>query len=184
MHIKPILNRAATWTFSTLLVLTFLAAALPKLVLAAAPAASCEETYTVRGRESLYRIARDHSVSVYRLARANNLEFPYPITAGQELCIPEEVVFASTNAKWSAVFSNNKVLITGSSFKKQYSFIVRVRENDTTAFYKLGKFKSDREGDVLASFAVPRDLQKMPAINVCLKDAVTDGLVCKRAYRQ
>lgn len=170
---------------SLLLALTILAGALPRPALAAAsePAAACAKTHIVKDGETIYRIARTYKVTVNRLARANNLVRPYKLEIGQALCIPVDPTVTGAG-KFSVVFKGTTVKIEGSGFKKQYPFFVRVRENDTSKWFKLGAAQSDRNGNLVVTLNVPKELQNKPALIVCLKDAVTDGLVCRRVYRQ
>jgi LysM repeat protein len=182
MQMKRSISHLAHWTLIGVLMLSFLAAAVPQPVLAASPNAVCDKTHVVQGGETIYKIAKTYSISVNRLAVTNNIEKPYTLTVGQSLCIPGRATGAAL-AVWTATYSNNKVTITGSSFKKEYLFIVRVRENDTTAYYKLGQVKTSKAGELKESISVPKELQQATALNICLKDAFTDVLVCKRAFR-
>lgn len=167
---------------SALFVLSLLAGALPRPALAAA-VAECEDTHIVVAGETIYRIARDYEVKVARLAKANNLTKPYRLTVGQSLCIPG-IPEPSSKYKWSASFTGEEVTITGSGFKKSYTFFVRARENDSAKFYKLGKFASNKSGEVDKDLKVPKDLQKKPYLMICLKDTITDYLDCKQVWRR
>jgi hypothetical protein len=177
------IQKLSSAVFVLIIALTVLAGALPQPALAASPAASCVETHVVKSGETIWRIARDYEVTVNRLAKTNNLTYPYPLTVGQSLCIPD-VTPANANAKWTATFKNGQVSIEGSGFKKQYPFFVRVRENDTSAWYKLGTAQSDKQGELDEAFKAPKDLLKKSALMVCLKDGVTDALSCKKVFRQ
>ncbi len=168
--------------FSAIFLLSLVAGAFTRPALAASNVV-CDKNYTVKAGESLFRIARDHEVKVNRLAKANNLTKPYQLTAGQVLCIPGAPE-ASSKYKWSATFSGAEINITGSGFKKTYTFHVRVRENDSAKFYKLGKFVSNKSGEVNQDLKVPKDLQTKPYLMVCLKDTVTDYLDCKQVWRR
>jgi len=167
--------------FSAVLLLSLAAGALPRPALAAS-AVVCEDNHTVKEGETIFRIAKDYEVKVNRLAKANDLTKPYRLTVGQVLCIPG-VPKASSKYAWSASFSGSEVTITGTGFKKTYTFIVRARENDTAKFFKLGKFASNKSGVVDADLKVPKDLQKKPYLMVCLKDTVTDYLDCRQVWR-
>ena len=48
----------------------------------------CETSYKVRKGDTLSDIARQYRVSVYQLAKANNIKNPNRIITGQRLCIP------------------------------------------------------------------------------------------------
>ena len=77
-----------------------------------------------------------------------------------------------------------QVKITGSGFKKEYPFIVRVSEYDTASWHKLGRFSTDDDGEVSETFKLPNAVARVTALNVCLKSAVNDSLICKRVFRQ
>jgi murein DD-endopeptidase MepM/ murein hydrolase activator NlpD len=175
-------SRLAYLLFATLLALSLVAAALPRPA-AAAVDASCEDTHTVKEGENIYSISKKYGITVSKLEKANNLEDPYSLTVGQQLCIPAAPK-ASSNYKWSATFNGSKVEITGEKFKKNHPFIVKARLNDTAAWYKLGKAAADKNGEMEASLKVPSQLAKAQSIKVCLKDGVTDYLDCKLVWRR
>jgi LysM repeat protein len=171
-------------SLSFLLALVVLAGILPRPAMAAVtePSAACAKTHIVKSGEGIHRIARTYNIPVNRLEKANNLVHPYQLKDGMVLCIPAEPKVAGAG-KFTVAFKGDIVKIDGSSFKKQYPFYVRVRENDTSKWYKLGAVRSDRNGNLVVTLDVPKELQNKPALNVCLKDGVTDGLVCKRVFR-
>ena len=171
------------WRLIGFLVVLALVAALVPQPAQAAASYTCDKDYTVKAGESIYRIAREHKVTVYRLARANNLERPYKITTGDVLCIPNEPK-ASSSYTWSATYTNNKIEITGSSFKKTHPVIFKVRLNDSSPWVKLGKAVSDKNGKLDKDFKTPKDVMDKASIMVCLKDAVTDYLDCKLVWRR
>lgn len=183
MHTERTLKRLFHAAFAVVAVLAILAAAVPAPAQAAFPAATCDETYVVKAGETIYRIARKYGMTANRLAKTNNLEAPYTLTAGQTLCIPD-VAPVNTNASWTATYTEGNVKIVGSGFKKDYPFIVRVRENDTATWYKLGRFSTDDDGEISETFKLPKAVAKLTALNVCLKSAVNDSLVCKRVFRR
>jgi hypothetical protein len=183
MHNKSLVYRIASLSLCIVVALSLVAAALPQPAQAASQAASCAKTHVVKDGETIYRIARTYSVSVGRLAKANDLESPYHLTAGESLCIPN-TASSSVNAKWTATFTNGQIKVTGTGFKKDRPFVVRVRENDTSAWYKLGSIETDDDGELSETVKVHKDLLKKPSLMVCLKDAVTDGLQCKQVFRQ
>lgn len=183
MHTRTSITRLVNLTLSALLVFSVLAATLPQPVLAAPMEVTCKKTYTVKEGETIRRIARNNSVSVYRLAKANDLVSPYHLTAGQKLCIPE-IPEASSSIQWSAKISGGEIIVTGTGFTKQHPFYIKTRESDTSKWYKLGSTQTDRNGKLKASFDVPKDLKSKFFLNVCIKDGLTDLLICQRAHRQ
>jgi LysM repeat protein len=182
MQMNRSISHLVRWTLIGALMLSLLAAALPQPA-QAQDSSLCEETHVVQGGETIYKIARRYEKSVNRLAVTNNLERPYRLTVGQRLCIPGKATGAAL-AAWTPTFSDGEVTLIGASFKKDYPFIVRVREDDTSSWHKLGQVKTNRNGELRESLDVPDDLVRVPAINVCLKDAFTDVLTCKRVFRQ
>ncbi len=183
MRPKGSSNKIVTWLIIFLGVVSILLSALPQSVQAAPLNVECKKKHTVNPGDTLQKIARDHNVKVARLANANNLTKPYNLVVGQSLCIPEEPK-PSSNFKWSVVYSGDQVKVTGSDFKKQHPFIIKTRENDMAAWYKLGKTTTDKNGKMDAKFSLPKALLKKPSLNVCLKDGATDYLVCKQVFRQ
>lgn len=181
---KSAFSRFFTYTLSALLVLAFVLSAVPQSVQAATDE-RCEDTYTVKEGEKIWRIAKNHGMSAFKIAKANGLEFPYPVTAGMKLCIPYTSESASTVAFSASVDAgDNEVVLDGSGFKKQRTFFVRVRLNDSSKWYKLGHTVTDRDGDLDDSFDLPKDLRKAPVVTVCLKDSVSDALSCRQAFRR
>lgn len=183
MQKQRLLSRITIWSLSVTLVLSLLLAALPQSVQAMPTNVTCKKSYVVKTGESIYRIARDKKVSVYKLAKANNLERPYKVSAGMTLCIPEEPQ-PSSKFTWTVTYSGEQIKINGSDFKKQHPFFVKVRENDTSIWYKLGKTTTDRTGDMSTKQDVPKSLLKKSMLTVCLKDGVTDYLTCKTVFKQ
>lgn len=183
MYSKQIASHVITWSLSLILVLSILVAAQPKPVQAGFSEVVCKKSYEVKPGETIYRVAREHDVSVYRLAKANNLEKPYRVSAGQTLCIPENPK-PSSNFSWTATYSNGQIKISGTEFKKQHPFFVKVRENDTSPWYKLGKALSDRNGDMTVKHDLPKNLLTKSILTVCLKDGITDYLYCKTVFKQ
>jgi hypothetical protein len=187
---NSIIRRTAAWAFTALLVVSFLAGALPGPASAAASASSapaatvtCTATHVVVEHEKFKEIADKYGVSTYRLAKANNLTLPVSLTVGQKLCIPP-IPEPDPKVKWSAEFSGDKLLISGSNFKKQRSFIVKIREDAASGWIKLKVVVSNRAGNLDETIGMPKNLKKKGTFTVCLKDAVTDALYCRQVYRR
>jgi LysM repeat protein len=183
MQKQRLMSRIAIWSLIVILTLSILLAARPQSVQARANYVTCKKSYVVKPGESIYRIAREKEVSVYQLAKANNLERPYKVSAGMTLCIPEEPQ-PSSNFTWTVTYSGDQIKINGTNFKKQHPFFVKVRENDISPWYKLEKTTTNRIGEMSTKQNVPKGLLKKSMLSVCLKDGVTDYLVCKTVFRQ
>ena len=80
-------GRLAFICLSLLLIMTFIAAALP----GSASAAACKFKHTVKAGESLIIIANLYQADWQEIADANDLKEPYALTVGQVLCIPDGV---------------------------------------------------------------------------------------------
>ncbi len=178
MNIQLPVKKLVYMGLIALAVLAIAAAALPK----PAQAAVCDDYHTVEAGESIRRIAREYETTIAKIARANNMERPYHLTVGQELCIPATRQ-PSSDYTWSAAIRNQRVVITGEDFKKTHPFIVKVRAVDAMTWYKLGKTASDKSGELDDDFRMPSALNKQSSIFVCLKDGVTDYLDCKRVFK-
>ena len=182
MFARNSIQRFAQVALAVVLAVAVLAAALPRPAQAAVNAV-CDETITVKQGDTIYNLSKKYEVTVYKLAKANNLEKPYTLTVGQKLCIPK-VPEPSSNYKWSALFKNGEMTVSGSKFKKTHPFIIKMRAVDDMTWYKLGKAVTDKSGELDKTYKVPKALSKDTFVYVCLKDAVTDYLDCKRVVKQ
>lgn len=159
--------------------LAVLAAVKPK----SAQAAICQDTYTVKAGETIFRIAKKYDTTAYKIAKANNMERPYYLTVGEELCIPK-VPEPSSDYTWTAVVKNGKVFVSGEDFKKSWPFFIKVREDFDEPWYKLGKVVTDKKGFMDEEDKLPKEVSRASILYVCLKDSVTNYLDCKRVFKQ
>lgn len=166
-----------------LLLLAFLAAALPRPASAAPDRAACSKMHVVKDGENIRRIAKAYGIPVARLAKANGLVRPYHVSTGVTLCIPERPVF-SDKAKISISIEDNTIQVAGEGFKKFSPFNVKARETDSSSWIFLGKAASGKDGKLKAKISLPKELSGKPFVFVCLKDAVTDALFCKSVLVQ
>jgi LysM repeat protein len=144
----------------------------------------CSEYYKVKSGDKLREIAEKFGVTLNRLARANDVQKTYRPTAGEELCIPSLVAFASSTS-WFATYDGTKITLDGSGFKKNYPMVLRARVNDTQRLVTIARgISSNKNGELERSFKVPKDLVDKVSLIVCLKDGVTDGLACKLVWRR
>ena len=169
-------------TFALLVAFALLAASLPRPA-QAATSAVCKETITVKEGDTVNKLAKKYETTINKIARANNLEKPYVLTVGQTLCIPGERQ-PSSKYTWSAVLKNGQVTLSGEKFKKQHPFHVKVREDFSKPWFKLGKVTADKNGELEKKFTLPKSISNASSLYVCLKDGVTDYLDCKRVFKQ
>ncbi len=182
MFLKVSFQRFAQISLAIVVALAVLAAALPRPAQAATDVV-CAETITIKEGDTIYNLARKYETTVYKLAKANNLTKPYTLTVGQKFCIPATPK-PSSNYKWSAVFKNGQVTVSGEKFKKTHPFFIKVRDANGLTWYKLGKVVTSKSGVMDKTYKIPKELAKSTSIFVCLKDGVTDYLDCKRVFRQ
>lgn len=182
MFLKVSFQRFIQAGLALAIALAVVAAALPQPAQAAADVV-CAETITIKEGDTINKLSKKYGITVYRLAKANNLEKPYTLVVGQKFCIPESPK-PSSNYKWSAVFKNGQVTISGEKFKKSHPFFIKVRDVNSFTWFKLGKVVTSKTGEMEKTYKIPKTLAKSTAIFVCLKDGVTDYLDCKRVFRQ
>jgi LysM repeat protein len=158
------------------LILAIVAAALPQPV----KAASCMKYYTVKEGEKRGEIAAKFDVKWIEIAKANDLEAPYELEAGQVLCIP--FPYSVTLKNNLAVRSiNNSIRVSASDFPKKSSYTVKARDitNGPGEWYELGKLKVKSASTATGSYILPKALRSSIYLQVCLKEGTTDKLTCK-----
>ena len=179
MYNKTMFVHAARFALAVMIALAVLAAAAPK----PAQAGVCEENYTVKAGDTIYKISKKFDVTVYKIARANNMDKPYVVTPGEDLCIPKTPA-PSSNYTWSAALKNGKVSVEGDKFKKSWPLFVKVREDVGDPWYKLGKVVTSKQGELEKTYTLPKGVNNAKVLYVCLKDGVTNYLDCKRVVKQ
>jgi LysM repeat protein len=175
---------------SILLALSFLLAAFPSQAQAATT--TCVAYYTVQKGDTTTKIAKTFGLRWRQIAVANDMEYPYVLKAGMRLCIPpkdfstEPTVPAAAVLKAQAV--NNRLTVTVSNTSARRAFYVRVRDASSIVggWTKLGSIKVPKNTTVVRSYSLPANVSKATHLQVCLKEATTDQLVCTivlRTYR-
>lgn len=184
--------------FSTLLVIAILAAMLPAAPVSAQ--SNCSKTHSVVSGETLSSIAAKYNISYLDLAQANDLKDPYTLYIGQSLCIPGTAAATATSGSSSssststASASNSKdpnfvidiegkfLTVSTGNFPTQSSFFVRASEDrfPNMKWDKLGSIRTKKSGDVVRTFLLPRDLRDSSLLTICVKNATTDDVLCKR----
>ena len=173
---------------SFLLVLAVLAAALP-LPAQAAPADApnaykCTKYYTVKKGDTVASIAARYGQPTSYIARINGLTKPYSISPGDYLCVatneyPSSTSGSSGSGGFTATLKNNKVTIYGSGYKKNTTFFVRVADPDSYRGFKIGRVNVKNNGTFSGTFSLPKSLEEIKVVLVCLKNISNDALTCR-----
>lgn len=185
-HLRNLLLRG----LSLMLALALLAGALPATVQAAAPAVTCAQNYTVKAGDTLTSIAATYGVTLTELANANNLKDPYTIYVGQVLCIPATATSTTTSGSTTTSTSGQKltierdeksVVITLSGFPKKSVYYVKGKNaaRGDYKWYKFGRVKTGKTGSATVTLKLPKSLRQTDVLLMCLKNAVTDAVVCQ-----
>ena len=178
---------------SLVLVITLLVAALPG---SSASAVKCKFKYQVQAGDTLAYIGFLYTVSWLKIAEANDLTPPYTITVGQVLCIPEgkEPTTDTTTTttgddtkkgpQLSAVPGVGSILVTVENFAAKTVYNVRVFPDNWSVSYKLGHFRTNKEGDFSDFFNLPSYVPVTPEMIVCVKNVWTDATSCVRVKNE
>lgn len=190
---RPLLTRA----LGLLLAMTIIVASAPPSAMAASFAeatdAACKETYTVKSGDYLLKIADAYDVDWRDLAEANDLKSPYVVFVGMKLCIPAKsgsgsgsgssggtTSGSSGKASFSAVKSQNSLVITTSSFPTKSTYYVKVDDarNNRLEWHKIGTLSTGKESAVKETFKLPDELRNSNSFLVCLKNVYSDAQIC------
>lgn len=160
----------------------------------AAPAsAACLDRYLVRPGDSLTGIAARYGFSWRVLARLNNLVEPYPIYAGQWLCLPAVVgaeaaagtPHPSRRPDFTVRAAGGQVRIQTRNFPARNTYVVRAADDAVPygyTWHRLGVLRTRTGGELEARYPLPAQLKAVRRLRVCLKNATTDVLTCKVVY--
>lgn len=171
-------------TLSIMIVLTLLVSAIPQ---SAAMAVTCKFKHKVLQGETLIYIGDLYTVDWLKIAKANNLNPPYTVIAGQVLCIPEGEKPANTTTTTTTkgkgpsvqiVPGLNRVLVSVENFAKKTTYFIRITPSNNKVTYHLGQFTTNKEGDATNWFRVPNYANRTPTMTLCLKNAWTDAVSC------
>jgi len=180
--------------FAILIALTFVAGSLPISALAAT---KCVAYYTVQEDDTTPKVSKTFGLKWREIAKANDLELAWKPVPGTYLCIPAEIstaggisgsglsattsVPSDSNASFSAQVIGNKITITGAGFKNKQVFNLKVRDADQNAggWLKVGLFKIPKKTTKTQSYPLPSALRDNLYLDICLKNASTDELICR-----
>ena len=166
---------------SLCMVITLVFAAMP---LASASAVVCKYKHTVQAGETLYYIAQLYNINYLEIAKANDLKDPYTIMVGEQLCIPggEDPDIAPDSDKKDATLtvygSLRHILVAVENFPKRTPYYVRLESTKSGLAFKIGNFRTNKEGDFTGWFTVPNNAPRYPEMVVCVKNAFTDAASC------
>jgi hypothetical protein len=174
---------------SFLIVVGLLISAVPQPV-QAAPTATCSKNYTVVSGDTLSKIALQFNVTVQALADANNLKEPYVIAVGQVLCIPGTATTGSgsgstTTSKgpdFTVTRDGNRITVKVVNFSAKRPYRVTIGPDFRTSspnWIRLGSLRTNKTGVGQRTFQLPRDFRDRSSYRMCMKDQVTDAVMCK-----
>jgi LysM repeat protein len=190
--------------FSLLLVLTFVVAALPQQ--RAQAAVTCVTYYWFKEGDTTPYIAHTFGLKWKEIALANDMDPWDKPEVGQRLCIPAPNTTTTTtkktgtseettsgvrveqpadedNAVISASISGYKITVSTNKFVEDHIYLVKVRDVKVGVggWTKLGTISVDKKTSQTFSFTEPSDLKQFTHLSVCLKDQVTNELICRTA---
>jgi LysM repeat protein len=180
---------------AVIMILAFSGASLPQMAASAADDdVLCQDTYTVQSGDWLVKIAAKYTGITYLdIANANDLEAPYTLTAGRELCIPKKGATGSTGGSGSPGTSTgtggqivveersgDRIRVTVTNLGRNSSYFVKVDNADKSAteWFRVGLLKTDGDREGEDTFDLPEELEKAKSFNVCLKNTSNDDLIC------
>lgn len=83
----------------------------------------------------------------------------------------------------SARIIGDEVYLRGDRLPGRHSFFVKVRRNANGVWERLGAVESDKNGNMEDYFRLPQKLRKLNAVNICMKDILTNKAYCVTARR-
>ena len=180
---------------SILVIVALLASVMPQFTQSAA-AATCSKKYTVVAGDTLTSIAAKYNTTVQVLAELNDLTAPYVLSVGQVICLPAEAKAVTATPKTSSSSSSKfkyemsvnrsgtRITLKVASFPTKSHFWVRAGETlNKSGWTKLGKIHTSKSGSGEATFRLPDELRREPSYYLCLKNQVTDKLICQKFFQ-
>lgn len=180
---------------SLFLALVILFTVLPAQRVYAAETFTCRLYHTVSANDTLNKIAKNYSVKFSDLVAANKLKEPYTIFVGQKLCIPKASKNGAQGAdkdagaikahSFTVTHTKDGFVLRGLDFLKKSTYLVKVDDASTpeVVWVKLNKFKTGDKTSFTLRFQLPKELRNATYLNICLKNQITDQLVCKFSIR-
>ena len=160
--------------------------------ISAAAQSRCQDTYTVQYGDYLVKIAADYEgINFLDIARANDLETPYTLTFGQRLCIPNPAASAPSAGTTTTVTASNftlrkqgdKLKVSVEDLQRTETYYVKVDDAGRSGleWFKVGLLTTNSRREGQGTFALPDKLAKATAFTVCLKNVVTNDVICSNA---
>jgi hypothetical protein len=181
--------------FAVLIALALVTGSLPR---SANAATKCVEYYTVQEDDTTPKISQTFGLKWREIADANDLERAWKPVPDTYLCIPAAdgaakrssggglstttSVPSDSKASYSAEVVGRKVTINTSNFSKKQVFFVKVRDANQNigGWLKVGTLRLPKNTAKTQTYPLPDGLRDKLYIDVCLKNASTDELICRK----
>lgn len=187
-------NRYLKIAFALFFALALVVGAFPQ---DAQAAVKCVAYYTVQEGDTTPKISHTFKLKWREIADANDLERAWKPVSGTYLCIPEggssetgskssglsttTKVPSDSKASFTAQVGGRRVTVNLSDFTKKQVFFVKVRDaaQNVGGWTKIGTFRIPKSTTSSKVFQLPDSLRSKLYIDVCLKNASTDELICR-----
>jgi LysM repeat protein len=166
----------------------------------ASAATTCRTYYVVQEGDTTPKISHTFDLKWREIADANDLPYTWKPVTGTKLCIPGDESSSSSSsssststsfpedskASYTAKVVGKNVYITLSNFSKKQAYYVKVRDGTSWigGWNKIGTVKVPKKTSVTKRYTLPEDLKGAIYIDVCVKNATTDSLVCRTVMHQ
>jgi hypothetical protein len=189
MRIDQERTRSSRFFLAGIRVALVFALILAMLPMSTALAVTCKFKHTVQAGETLIYLGYIYQINWYDIAEANNIGAPYVLTVGQKLCIPGGVKPSETTGTGTEKKSGKEatltvipgvghILVSVENFPGKTPYYVRIFPRGTTVSYKIGHFKTNKEGDFTDWMLVPSYVPRSNQMTVCVKNMWTDATSC------
>jgi hypothetical protein len=181
-------NRWASLGLIILFVMMALLSAVPRHVLAADIV--CARYHTVKSGDTLYALALTYKVEFADLVAANDLKDPYVIFIDQQLCIPASTTAVATTTPVGTTVAKGVTIsvahtekgftIQGSGLPRRANYIVKIDDASEVGlvYTILGKVATKSGTTFKNTFVLPKELRGITMMSICLKNQMTDELIC------
>ena len=143
------------------------------------PPVACSSYHRVKFGENLFRIGLMYGMTWTPIARANNIENPNRIYAGQVLCIPPSGPSSTWKPKnppvptfeIASVLRNKQVTIKTSDFPPDTDFVVTMGRFGTQGIngLEVARTNSGKGGSFTATYSIPAKFQGQHQIAIRLQ---------------